>query len=281
MTSALLPRTHTPAFALAGRSAGDIHQRHLTPALFQQWTDRVLNAADLQPDMRVADIACGTGVLTHAAIALVGKNGLVAGIEANKDFLEVARSSSPTVPRTRPSIVWQHAQPQKLPFADGSFDAVVCQFGLMFFEDRAAALREMYRILRPGGRMVLTVWDSVELSPGFSAEQRLLHRVCGPEVAAESTVAFSLGEPLLLRALFRQAGIPRIAISTCDGTARFPSIRFWIYARIKGSTLATRIQHAQFTELLVQADQELARFAAADGTVAFATPAHLIVVNKS
>jgi hypothetical protein len=85
----------------------------------------------------------------------------------------------------------------------------------------------------------------------------------------------------LLRALFRQAGIARVSITTRESTVCFPSIRFWIYARIKGSVLAARVEHAQFTQLLEAADRELAAFAAPDGRVAFTAPGHLVVVNKT
>jgi SAM-dependent methyltransferase len=272
-----------PALRPFARSVGEIHQRHLVPALFEPWTRPVLDAANVSDALRVADIACGTGVLTRAAACRAGTRGFVVGADANEEMLAVARSRilRTAAASTQASIVWQHAQPDRLPFADESFDAVVCQFGLMFFADRVAAIREMNRILRPGGRMVLTVWDTVELSAGFSAELQLLQVICGPDVAAGLALAYSLGEPTLLRAVFRQAGIPRISITTRECTVRFPSPRFWIYARIKGSTLATRVEHTQFTHLLEAADRALAPFAARDGKVAFAAAGHVIVVNKS
>jgi SAM-dependent methyltransferase len=261
---------------------GEVYQRHLVPALFQPWIVPILNAADVREDMRVADIACSTGVVARAAACRVGMRGFVAGVDANEEMLAVARSRTPAaIGGAQASIVWKHAQPQQLPFADASFDTVVCQFGLMFFEDRTAAIREMARILRPGGRMVLTVWEAVELSPGFYAEQQLLHRICGPDLAATSEVAYSLGEPTVLRALFRQAGIRRISITTRHCTVRFPSIRFWMYARVRGSALTAHVEHAQFTQLLEAADRELAAFATRDGAVAFMAPGHLIVANKS
>ena len=265
-----------------GTPVSEVYQRHLVPALFQPWTRPMLEAANVGEGMRIADIACCTGAVARAAACRVGARGFVAAVDANEGMLRVARSRTPVVLGDgQATIAWEHAQPQRLPFADASFDAVVCQFGLMSFQDRAAAIREMQRILRPGGRMVLTVWDTVELSPGFSAELQLLRRTCSPDVAAACAVAYSLGEPTLLRALFRQAGIPRVSITTRESTVGFPSIRFWIYARIKGSTLAARIQHAQFAQLLEAADRELADFAAPDGTVAFSAAGHLIVVNKS
>jgi SAM-dependent methyltransferase len=262
------------------RSPGEVHQRYLVPALFQPWTEKLLSAAGVRKGMYVADVACGTGAVTRAAGGRVGSQGLVAGIDSCESMLAVARNRTLRVDSGDAAFVWQQAPAHCLPFGDASFDAVVCQFGLMFFEQRTAAIREMFRILRPGGRMVLTVWDTVELCPGFCAELQLLRRICGPDIAAAFAVAYSLGEPTLLRSLFRQAGLARISITARESIVHFPSIHFWMFARIKGSALATRIGPAQYAQLLAAADRELAPFAARDGTVTFAAPGHVIVVNK-
>ena len=87
------------------------------------------------------DVACGTGVLALAALDRVGRGGQVVGLDPNADMLRVARRKS-----TR--IDWRGGRAEQIPFPDGSFDAAVSQFGLMFFEDRPASLREMMRVLK-------------------------------------------------------------------------------------------------------------------------------------
>jgi ubiquinone/menaquinone biosynthesis C-methylase UbiE len=98
----------------------------------------------------VLDVACGTGVVAREAARRVGPAGAVAGLDRNEGMLAVAR-------RMAPGIAWRHGLAEALPFPDGAFDAVICQFGLMFFEDRGKALGEMWRALRPGGRLAVAV----------------------------------------------------------------------------------------------------------------------------
>lgn len=255
-------------------TSAEIYEHHLVPAILAQWTGKVLDAAGIGPGLRVADIACGTGVVARAAAVRVGCAELVVGVDPNEARLEVARNAAP-------DISWCCAYAERLPFADESFDAVVSQFGLMFFEDQPAGIQEMMRILRPGGRLVLTVWDALERSPGFTAEVALLQRVCGAECAAGSRVPFSLADTRLLRNLFSTAGVPSITISTHAGTAHFPSIRAWIHAHLMGRTLPANIGHQLYTRLLEEAERELAAFAAIDGSASFETPAHVIVTRKS
>jgi len=105
----------------------------------------------------VLDVACGTGVVTRAAAERVASGGRVAGIDLNPGMIAVARSLPPTAGA---AIEWHEASALALPFADSGFDVVLCQQGLQFFPDKALALREMRRVLRPGGRLALSVWNN-------------------------------------------------------------------------------------------------------------------------
>ena len=145
-----------------GRSPAEIYEQCFVPALFQQWAPVIADAAAIAPGQRVLDVACGTGVLACAAAERVGPGGAVAGLDANPQMLEVAR-------RKRSDVEWVEGRAERLPFPDQHFDAVVSQFGFMFFEDRVGALREMMRVLRPGGRLAVAVCDALAQSPGYSA----------------------------------------------------------------------------------------------------------------
>jgi SAM-dependent methyltransferase len=177
-----------------------------------------------------------------------------------------------------PEIEWHQAPAEKLPLDDGSFDSVVCQFGLMYFEDQQGALREMMRVLRPGGTLAVVVWDLLENSPGYAVEDQLFQRLFGAEAADESP--YSLGDQQVLRHLFDNAGISDAEIETHEGTARFASIEAWIYADVNGWTIDDMIDDEAYERLLKEAQQDLARFVSEDGTVAFATPAHIVTARK-
>jgi ubiquinone/menaquinone biosynthesis C-methylase UbiE len=256
------------------RSAAEVYEEFFVPALFEEWTDRVAEAARVGPGARVLDVACGTGVLARKVAGRVGSTGSVVGLDVNDGMLAVAR-------RAAPGIEWRQGRAEALPFGDASFDAVVSQFGLMFFEDRGAALREMMRVLRPGGRLAIAVWDAVERSPGYAAMIELLQRLCGPRVADALRAPFVLGDPGIVRALFAEAGLPDARLQTLPGTARFPSIPAWVHTDVRGWTFGDMIDDAQFSRLLAEAERVLGRFVAADGTVAFDAPAHVVTVTRS
>ena len=250
-------------------SAAEIYEAFFVPALFQEWTERMVEAAQVQAGQRVLDVACGTGVLARAVAQRVGPDGKVVGLDNNEGMLAVARQKAP-------HIEWRHGPAESLPFEDNSFDAVVSQFSLMFFEDRRAALREMVRVLRPGEQLAVAVWDSLENTPGYAAMVDLLQRLFGDNVANALRAPFNLGDTSLLQPIFTGAGIPNAKRTSVAGAARFASIEAWVTTDIKGWTLADMIDEVQFQSLLTEAEKVLQPFVTPEGTVVFSSPAHII-----
>jgi SAM-dependent methyltransferase len=256
------------------RDAAEVYEELFVPALFEQWAGRVVDAARVRPGQRVLDAACGTGVVARELARRVGDQGRVVGIDRNEGMLAVAS-------RKAPGVDLRHGRVEALPFDAETFDAVCCQFALMFFEDRLAAIHEMLRVSRRGGRVAVAVWASLASSPGFAAEVDLLGRLFGEPAADALRAPFALGDVETLRALFAEAGAPNVQIETHDGTARFPSIRSWMFVDARGWTLADLIDDAGVERLVGEAERELGRFVTADGTVAFPAPAHIAVVTKA
>jgi len=124
----------------AAQAYEDLH----VPALMAEWAPRVLDAAQVGSQQHVLDLACGTGIVARTALHRVGPHGQVGGVDALPGMIALAQ-------RLSPGIVWHHGRADELPFDDASYDAVVCQFGLMFFPDRPAAIQETLRVLKPGG----------------------------------------------------------------------------------------------------------------------------------
>lgn len=112
--------------------AATAYEEFFVPALFQEWAQRVVTAAQLQPGQRVLDVACGTGVLAREAAERVGAAGTVVGLDPNPGMLTVAK-------RRAPGVEWREGTAEAFPYPDTSFDAVVSQFGLMFFTNRGQA----------------------------------------------------------------------------------------------------------------------------------------------
>lgn len=246
-----------------------VYDELFVPALFQQWANRTLDAAHVREGQQVLDIACGTGVVTRAAAARVGASGSVVGFDISPGMLAVAAHRSP-------KIEFRQGDATALPFEDERFDAVVCQFGLMFFPDRPRALQEMMRVLRPGGHLAVTVWNSLDYIPGYAALVALLLRLFGAEAADEMRPPFNLGDTNQLQAIFAHAGIPNAVITTYPGIARFPSLEDWLYTNVKGWVLADKLTDAQYDQLRREAARELAPFITPDGAIAFDSSAHIV-----
>ena len=251
-------------------SAAEIYDAFFVPALFGPWARPLCLAAGLGPGQAVLDVACGSGSTTRVAAGEVHPGGNVTGLDRNDGMLAVARARAP-------DIAWQQGLAEALPFEEDAFDVVVCQFGLMFFDDREVALREMQRVVRPGGRIAVSVWDKADNSPGYAAMIDLIDRLFGKEAANALRAPFNLGEPESLHDVLEAAGMQDAVIETQDGVARFPSIDEWVRLDVRGWTLADMIDDAGFEKLVNAARTEMAGFARTDGTVEFAAPAHIAV----
>ena len=246
------------------------------PALFGQWATKVAAEAQIQAGQRVLDVACGTGVLAREVAGRVSPGGYVAGLDPNPGMLAVAEELAP-------AIDWKQGVAEDLPFPDESFNTVVSQFGLMFFSDRHQAISEMLRVLIPGGRMVVAVWDSLENTPAYAADVTLLERLAGKEAADALRAPFVLGDRQALATLFTDAGASPIGITTHSGTAQFPSISVMVEADLRGwlPVMGVTLTEGQIGRILQEAEDVLRAYVTAEGRVAFESPAHLVTVVKT
>ena len=253
----------------------DGYETLLVPALFQQWTTHVLDAAQVASGHRVLDVACGTGVLARDALARVGAAGKVAGVNPTEEMLAVAA-------RVEPRISWTPGTAEELPFDDGDFDAVVSQFGMMFFADRALALHEMLRVLRPGGRIAVAVWDALEANPAYAGEVSLFAQMAGEAAAAAMRAPFCLGNRDELVRLFRDHDLTGVRAETHAGRARFDSIRTMVEADLRGwlPLLDVHLDEPTIGRVLDAADGALARHMLADGRGEFSLSAHVVTGSK-
>lgn len=253
--------------------AADYYEKYFVPALFKERTGPLLDIAEVSAGQIVLDVGCGTGILARDAWKRMERSGGVTGIDRNEGMIAAAG-------RVEPAIEWRVGLAESLPFADASFDRVVSQFALMFFEDRQKALCEMWRVTRPGGRLTVAVWDSLENTPGYAAMVDLHARLFGEQVANELRTPYSLGDEKALRVLFTEAGIGDISLSTRDGLAKFTSINAWVDLDVEGWTLGEMIGPQGRDRLVQSAEIEMQTFVQADGSVAFSSPCHLVTAAK-
>lgn len=134
-----------------------LYDRYLGPLIFEPFAaDLATRVAALAP-ARMLETAAGTGIVTRAMARALPASTEIISTDLNQPMLDYA-ASQPGVER----VAWRQANAQELPFPDVSFDAVICQFGVMFFPDKVGAYREARRVLKPGGRFLFSVWDRIE-----------------------------------------------------------------------------------------------------------------------
>ncbi len=256
--------------------AAQAYEALFVAALFGQWAPRVAEAIAIQPGQRVLDVACGTGVLARVVRAITGSTGYVAGIDPNPGMLAVAKALGP-------GIDWRQGVAESIPFENGSFDAVVSQFGLMFFADRRQALREMMRVVTPQGRLCVAVWDQLASMPAYAAEVGLLDQLAGPRAADALRAPFVLGDREYLARIFTEAGARSIEVATHEGTARFPGVRQMVEADLRGwlPVMGVRLTEEQISRILEAAEDVFRDYVDANGRVTFATRAHLVIATPS
>ena len=213
-------------------SIPELYERYLVPLIFQAYADDLAARVAARQPGSVLEIAAGTGVVTRQLAQALPPSVPVVATDLNPAMLERAA----LVGTSRP-VEWQQADAMQLPFPDASFDAVVCQFGAMFFPDKAQAFAEARRVLRPGGAFVFNVWDGIEhnefadvvtesLLPMFPADPpRFLarlphgHGAIGPMSAALVEAGFDAAHAVTtLAARSRADTADFVAVAYCQGT---------------------------------------------------------------
>jgi ubiquinone/menaquinone biosynthesis C-methylase UbiE len=263
-------------------NAAETYERALVPAVFAPWAPLVVELADPQPGERVLDIACGTGLIARLAAERVGRTGNVTGLDLNPGMLSFAATITSPDPATSAPIIWREASATNMPLPAAAFDVVYCQLGLQFFADRPAAMREMYRVLVPGGRLGLMVWQDIQYSPGFVALAAALARHVSTEAADVMRAPFGFAEAEQLRALAAAEGFRDIAIQSVAGTVRFPSVSRFVQDYVRGSPLSghvAKVSDDTRAALVSEVGDELMPFVAGEA-LTFPIRAHLASAKK-
>lgn len=189
----------------------DVYEMNLVEPLFKPFAEATLEQLAPARGESVLDIACGTGIVARLARPRVGDGARVVGVDLSPDMVAVAR-------RIEPSIDFRQGDAAELSLAPGeTFDVVVCQQGLQFVPDRAAAARCLARALAPRGRAAVSTWRPLDETPLFRDLHRVAERHLGPVVDRRH----GFGDAGALEALLRDAGMADVGVTTLTRTVRF------------------------------------------------------------
>jgi len=263
--------SRTETFQLA-RDQADVYESRFVPAIFAQWASPLVDAAGVGPGHHVLDVGCGTGILARTAADRVAPSGRVVGLDLNEGMLAVAR-------RLRPDLEWRRGDAADLPFADETFDAVLCQSALMFFPDPSRALAEMARVSRTAGTVGVQVYASLDAQPAYRPWVEMVAKQAGAEALSLLGTYWVHGDVDALGLRFAAADLEIIDVIRRAGTARWSSVDEMVGVEIAATPLAERISDALRQRILEESRVLLAAYTTESGAEV-PLVSHLVVARK-
>ncbi len=256
--------------------AGRGYESLFVPALFEQWTKHLIEGAGIREGSHVLDIACGTGILARDALSRTGPGGRVVGADPAPGMLAAAKE-------IEPSIDWILCSAEALELDDETFDCVISQFGMMFFQDRQKSAEEMFRVLKPGGSLAIAIWNSVEQNPAYADIIAVLQEQVGTAAADALRLPYSLGNPDEVTTVLDNSGFAGINVETKVESAQFPSSRHMVEAELRGwlPLFDINLSEAKINDVLIESDSTLSKYASSSGKAIFPTSAHVITARKN
>lgn len=253
-------------------ATAEAYEKRLAPVMFKNWAYRLADIAEIREGQAALDVACGTGILTRVIAERVGNSGLVVGVDANPGMLSVAK-------RITPEVDWREGYAESLPSEDNSFDAVLCQFGLMLFSSPEEALQEMRRVLKPGGKLVVAVLGSLDSLSAYTAIADVYEHVVNKSVGNALRMPFSMGDKDTLTSLFKSVGISSARTTTESEVVYFSSVREMVLSDVKGwfPFAGIDLDDDSIDAVTKEAEVALKTFQSSDRAVKFEVPVQIVV----
>jgi ubiquinone/menaquinone biosynthesis C-methylase UbiE len=221
-------------------SVPENYDRYLRPLLFEPYAVDLAARLEVRPAMRVLELACGTGILTRALLGRLPGDATLIATDISEQMLAIAQQ------RVSPDqrLAWQPADAGSLPFDDASVDAALCQFGIMFFPDKDAAVAQWRRVLRKNGQLLFNVWDALERDRIAQVTHDALGAAFPGRAPKFLTIPFGFHDEEVLQRLVSGAGFSSVRIERVTARGHSPSAHDAAAGLLTGSPMAGELAEA-------------------------------------
>jgi SAM-dependent methyltransferase len=241
----------------------ELYERFFVPAIFAPLAERLIERAAPRAGESMLDLACGTGIVARLAAPRLGPSGRVVAVDLRPGMIDVARD----LPQPAGAAIdWRLGDATALDLPDNSFDIVCCQQGLQFFDNRIAAMTEVCRVLKPGGRALFALWQPLDRQ-GLFAEMAPFEKQSLEAMGIDSSdidLPFSFGDPDALRKLLEDAGFSNVSVGEEAIPADFPAEDFvgraeYAYSAVVPAFVADPAAFRRFVEEVAAGADDMIR----------------------
>jgi ubiquinone/menaquinone biosynthesis C-methylase UbiE len=218
-------------------SVPEKYDRLMGPLFFQPYAANLVTYLPRLEKGHVLELACGTGIATRLIRDSLPNSVLLTASDLNEPMLNLARSKY----KQDEGIEWKQADATYLPFPDNVFDIVICQFGVMFFPDKEAAMREVHRVLKPGGKFIFNVWDSLEHNELTMIVHQATTNFYRDNPPNFYQTPFGFHDSLFIKSLLEKCGLSNVESSTVTLTALSPSAVEAATGLVEGTPMVAQI----------------------------------------
>jgi ubiquinone/menaquinone biosynthesis C-methylase UbiE len=251
------------------------YDRYLGPLFFQPYAEDIAARLNVGPNSSVLELACGTGIVTRVLRDRLPASARLVATDLNEPMLQVAAAKF----SGNDAIEWKQADATALPFDDESFDAVVCQFGFMFFPDKNASAREALRVLKPGGVFLFNVWDSLDENPLGKIPHETIAEFFEEDPPTFYQIPFGYHDHRELRRVIEGAGFRDVrieAVSKLSGMTRAEDAATGL---VQGTPVSVAIAERDASLFPKITSAVAAALAKHFGSSTFAAPQRAIVID--
>jgi SAM-dependent methyltransferase len=204
------------------------YEDYLTPFIFDPYAEDLVERIDASISTKpgttnlknVLELACGTGAVTRQLLAHLPPTVHLTATDLQPDMLDIAKFSVAKRHLSASNITWDTVDMTDIPYADNRFDLIVCQFGLMLVPEKLKALTEMYRVLKPGGRLLFSVWSGIRHNQIWDITGSVIGSFIGTNPMLQDPGPFSMADSSIGLELLKKAGFPDATATAVDKTGK-------------------------------------------------------------